>query len=173
MQDDEHWVKPAVTQRTLKAVREEGNCRDRNVSHYSDTSRCLALESRIRGWELYVVNCRSNHIHVVVAANIGPEAVRSQFKAWCTRKLKELERQRDKGDVRENWWANAEADFTSMTRTASKRWSSMSATARMILNTTTNPKASAEARRQSHTNTNPAPREGVQQSHANTNPKRL
>jgi len=66
----------------------------------------IAEHCQIRGWELYVVNCRSNHIHVVVAATIKPEAVRSQFKAWCTRKLKDLDRKRRReGEVRENWWA--------------------------------------------------------------------
>ena len=68
--------------------------------------KTIAEHCRLRGWQLYVVNCRSNHIHVVVAANIKPEAVRSQFKAWCTRKLRELERQRQcDGEIRENWWA--------------------------------------------------------------------
>jgi REP element-mobilizing transposase RayT len=61
---------------------------------------------RVRGWELYAVNCRSNHVHVVVGASIRPETVRSQLKAWCTRKLKTLEQQRwGASPVRENWWA--------------------------------------------------------------------
>ena len=68
--------------------------------------KTIAEHCQIRGWELFAVNCRSNHVHVVVAAAIKPEEVRSQFKAWCTRKLKELERQRRaNGDIRENWWA--------------------------------------------------------------------
>ncbi len=92
--------------------------------------KTVADHCRIRGWELFEVNCRSNHIHVVVAADIKPEAVRSQLKAWTTRKLKELERHRrgiltrsasegtpiltrsasegevPRGDnIRENWWA--------------------------------------------------------------------
>ena len=58
---------------------------------------------RIRGWRLFVVNCRTNHVHVVVEADRHPEEVRNQFKAWCTRKLKELEQARG-GAVRENWW---------------------------------------------------------------------
>jgi REP element-mobilizing transposase RayT len=68
--------------------------------------KTVAEHCQIRGWELYAVNCRSNHIHVVVAANIKPEVVRSQLKAWCTRRLKDLERQRRHVcGVRENWWA--------------------------------------------------------------------
>ena len=62
---------------------------------------------RIRKWELHAVNCRTNHVHVVVSANRNPKTVREQFMAWCTRRLKELERSRvrDAGAaVRENWW---------------------------------------------------------------------
>jgi len=63
---------------------------------------------RMRGWELHAVNCRTNHVHVVVSADRHPDDVRRQFKAWCTRRLKELERERSCGrelTVRENWWA--------------------------------------------------------------------
>jgi len=91
----------------------------------------IAETCRIRGWELHAVNCRSNHVHVVVSANQNPKIVRNQLKAWCTRRLKELELKRqqsrprsrfglvsdselqeqgegirERGDgVRENWWA--------------------------------------------------------------------
>ncbi|NQT14126.1 MAG: transposase [Planctomycetes bacterium] len=60
---------------------------------------------RIRGWECHAVNCRTNHLHVVVSADRHPEDVRRQLKAWCTRRLKELERKRSRGPVRGNWWA--------------------------------------------------------------------
>ena len=63
---------------------------------------------RIRGWELHEVNCRTNHLHVVVGADGHPDDVRRQFKAWCTRRLKELQRKRScgtVGSVREDWWA--------------------------------------------------------------------
>jgi REP element-mobilizing transposase RayT len=72
---------------------------------------------RIRGWQLHAVNCRSNHLHVVVSTNRDPDEVREQFKAWCTRKLKELERDRLSASrdcmpsptrlpaIREKWWA--------------------------------------------------------------------
>jgi REP element-mobilizing transposase RayT len=62
-----------------------------------------------RGWTLHAVNCRSNHLHVVVTAPVHPKVVRSQLKAWCTRKLKEqaaAERHPDDvSKVRDNWWA--------------------------------------------------------------------
>jgi REP element-mobilizing transposase RayT len=63
-----------------------------------------------RKWSLHAVNCRSNHLHVVVTAAVGPKIVRNQLKAWCTRRLKELEARRQHAvgcisDIRENWWA--------------------------------------------------------------------
>ena len=87
----------------------------------------IAEHCDTRGWTLFAVNCRSNHMHVVVAAKKHPKTVRSELKAWCTRRLKEQQRQiqsgrcgrtdakpcatrRAAGDtgavvVRENWWA--------------------------------------------------------------------
>lgn len=38
--------------------------------------------------------------------DLHPDRMRAQFKAWCTRRLKELERKRlNNVNVRENWWA--------------------------------------------------------------------
>ena len=67
----------------------------------------IARHCAIRGWHLHVVNCRTNHVHVVVTASAHPKAVAEQFKAWCTRNLKSLQRANDPGlpqSVRENWW---------------------------------------------------------------------
>lgn len=54
-----------------------------------------------RAWTLHTVNCRSNHVHVVVTADVNdPEKIRIDLKAWATRALKK------KFDrMRENWWA--------------------------------------------------------------------
>jgi REP element-mobilizing transposase RayT len=44
---------------------------------------------QIRGWLLHAVNCRSNHVHVVMTAHeVEPSIVMKQFKAYCTRYLK-------------------------------------------------------------------------------------
>ena len=72
--------------------------------------RQIAETCTIRGWKLHAVNCRTNHVHVVVTADVAPNVVRNQLKAWCTRRLKELEakRQQARGEtssIRENWWA--------------------------------------------------------------------
>ncbi|MGL4423493.1 MAG: hypothetical protein ACRCZF_22745 [Gemmataceae bacterium] len=60
----------------------------------------------IRGWTLYAVNCRTNHLHVVVLADRHPKIVQIEFKAWCTRRLKELERDRHgpTTTIRKHWW---------------------------------------------------------------------
>ena len=54
-----------------------------------------------RNWLLHAVNCRSNHIHLVVSATeIAPTRIRSELKAWTTRRLKEMF-DPDRG----KWWA--------------------------------------------------------------------
>jgi len=72
----------------------------RDIVEQTITDHC-----RIRNWDLHRVSCRSNHVHVIVSADRDPEAIRDQFKAWCTRKLKEQERLRGHGPkIREKWW---------------------------------------------------------------------
>lgn len=64
----------------------------------------IAEHSSFRGWELHAVNCRTNHVHVVVSAGDRPiEVPREQFKAWCTRRLKQLAFGYGE-DRRANWW---------------------------------------------------------------------
>jgi hypothetical protein len=67
----------------------------------------IAKHCTIRGWRLHVVNCRTKHVHVVVTAGARPMVVRDQFKAWCTRRLKERQRASHPDPsqaVRVNWW---------------------------------------------------------------------
>ena len=88
-----------------------------------------------RGWTLFAVNCRSNHVHVIVASRKHRKTVRSELKAWCTRALKELEGKRcgvsepstsrltakdalgNSGEVviRTNWWAERGSAFAWIT----------------------------------------------------------
>ena len=43
-----------------------------------------------RKWNCHAVNCRTNHLHAVVSAfETPPKKVRSDLKAWCTRRLRE------------------------------------------------------------------------------------
>ncbi len=41
-----------------------------------------------RGWHLFAVSARTNHVHVVVAADAKPQVVRDQLKANCTGSLR-------------------------------------------------------------------------------------
>lgn len=66
-----------------------------------------AVESQVqetcafRGWVLRAVNCRSNHLHVVVSVtNVEPKKIRNDLKAWTTRRLK-----KEFDSSREKWWA--------------------------------------------------------------------
>ncbi|MFK7735629.1 MAG: transposase [Pirellulaceae bacterium] len=57
---------------------------------------------RYRNWTLKAVNCRSNHIHTVVAApSTSPRKIRIDLKAYTTRKLRTESDQKQ----RNSWWA--------------------------------------------------------------------
>ncbi|MBL8182551.1 MAG: transposase [Blastocatellia bacterium] len=45
---------------------------------------------KARGYTLYAINVRSNHVHVVVGVAGKPERVADAFKAFATRRLREL-----------------------------------------------------------------------------------
>src|SRR5262245_17992036 len=81
--------------------------------HRRIAEKTIVDHCRIRGWELHVVNCRTNHVHVVVSANREPHIVREQLMAWCQRRLKDHERSRlgrAATAVRENWWTERGSD---------------------------------------------------------------
>ncbi len=63
--------------------------------------RQVAETCKFRGWHVHAVSCRSNHMHIVIAAHdTKPKKIRGDIKAWCTRRLKE-----NYDPKRENWWA--------------------------------------------------------------------
>jgi REP element-mobilizing transposase RayT len=77
--------------------------------------RAIADHCRVRGWHLHAVNCRTNHVHAVVTAHTrNPDDVLDQFKAWCTRRLKDRQHAGSPEGfaIRSNWW----------TQRGSKRW---------------------------------------------------
>jgi REP element-mobilizing transposase RayT len=48
----------------------------------------IAAVCRLRGWCLHAVNCRTQHVHVVVTVgNLAPAQVMQQLKAWASRAL--------------------------------------------------------------------------------------
>src|SRR5262249_18588797 len=42
-----------------------------------------------KGWGLWAVNARTNHVHAVVSANVNSKQVRAALKARATKKLRE------------------------------------------------------------------------------------
>jgi REP element-mobilizing transposase RayT len=80
---------------------------DREQRHLVE--KTITDHCRHRNWILHRASCRTQHVHVVVtAADRDPNEVMEQFKAWCTRRLKELEQRRfaksRKPPGREKWW---------------------------------------------------------------------
>jgi len=51
--------------------------------------RTLQEVSNHRGWRLLAAHIRSNHLHVVVHAKCDPGKVMEDYKAYCTRRLRE------------------------------------------------------------------------------------
>lgn len=111
--DERGWVeyrrgwKPPDPVRKLEAAARmtEGAC-------WLDPEQRAAVEEQVaetcryRGWTLHAVNCRTNHVHVVVTAPGLLRTIRSQLKAWCSRKLANLARSRQQpGAPRTHWWA--------------------------------------------------------------------
>src|SRR5438105_2536662 len=61
---------------------------------------------RIRQWFLHARNARTNHVHVVITANIDPKKAREQLKAWGSRRLSEHEGLIGSGkNGQRRWWA--------------------------------------------------------------------
>jgi len=55
---------------------------------------------RHRGWKIWTIHVRSNHVHVVVTADAKPEKVSADFKAWSSRRLREAF---DEDPKRDRW----------------------------------------------------------------------
>lgn len=45
--------------------------------------------SDFRGWKVWELSVRTNHVHVVVSANSSPEPIMNTWKSWATRRLRE------------------------------------------------------------------------------------
>ena len=108
--DDRGWVLKGKGFQLPNPVRKKGS--EERMTESTSTldeeqrevvEKTITDHCKVRGWELHALNCRTNHVHVVVSANRKPEDVQDQFKAWCTRKLKELQQARNEKH-REHWW---------------------------------------------------------------------
>ncbi|MGO4879354.1 MAG: transposase [Bryobacteraceae bacterium] len=68
-----------------------------------ENARAAVLEAlqevcEFRGWILLAAHVRTNHVHVVVEAEVRPQKVMSDFKAYSSRNLNRFE-----GDDRRRW----------------------------------------------------------------------
>jgi REP element-mobilizing transposase RayT len=110
--DDRGWVDPYGHFRPAEPLR-AASVRRRMVGQpvSFDVDQRAAVENAIeahcqrRGWHLHAVQCRSQHVHVVVsAADYAPDEVMAQLKSWCTRRLKTSGRGLDIVGGRRTWW---------------------------------------------------------------------
>jgi REP element-mobilizing transposase RayT len=106
--DSRGWVKYRASWQPPDPIRElEAKARMTEDTCILTMEQRRAVEAQIgetcahRGWTLRAVNCRSNHVHVVVRADVNdPEKIQIDLKAWTTRALK-----KNFDGTRENWWA--------------------------------------------------------------------
>ncbi|MBX9791624.1 MAG: transposase [Pirellulales bacterium] len=73
--------------------------RQRQLIEQEIADRCAT-----RGWTLFAVNCRTNHVHVVVHASQHPNLVRNDLKARCTYRLKAHSLESAQRIPRERFW---------------------------------------------------------------------
>jgi REP element-mobilizing transposase RayT len=72
-----------------------------NLSQRQLCERQVAETCHYRKWQMLAVAARSNHMHIVVAAQkTNPKKIRKDIKAWCARRLGA-----SFDPTRENWWA--------------------------------------------------------------------
>jgi REP element-mobilizing transposase RayT len=60
----------------------------------------IADVAQVRNWQLWAVHVRTNHVHIVVSAPQRPEKIMGDFKAWCSRRIRE---QFSEPSERERW----------------------------------------------------------------------
>ena len=74
----------------------ERRCMDQPPYAMDNESRAMVLQALAevcshRGWNLLAAHVRSNHVHVIVEAEVPPEKVMNDFKAYASRALNRLE----------------------------------------------------------------------------------
>ncbi len=94
--DDDHRIynAPKADPSVAREVHREQKLKNPPIK--LDAAMRGAVDEAIRGvcdyrkWQLFTLNVRTNHVHVVVAAlDVPPEKIMADFKAYATRKLRE------------------------------------------------------------------------------------
>jgi REP element-mobilizing transposase RayT len=84
-----HTAEPLRKAVALRQMAEDAITFD--VAQRVAVEAAVAAHCRVRGWHLHAVQCRSQHVHVVVTAvERAPDDVMKQLKSWGTRVLKGL-----------------------------------------------------------------------------------
>src|SRR5262245_14070373 len=52
--------------------------------------QALRMHCAHRGWRLFAAHVRSNHVHAIVEAEVRPEKIMNEFKAYASRELNRL-----------------------------------------------------------------------------------
>ncbi len=94
--DSRGWRKWRSGQRTPQPLLEDW-CRNRmkgkavvlDLGHRQVVEAVCREHALVRGWALYAIAVRSNHVHIAVTAEGVPAKVRDQFKANGTRVLRQ------------------------------------------------------------------------------------
>ncbi len=95
------WRLPDPAREAEAAARMTAEACRLNEQQRNAVEQQIGETCRYRGWHLHTVNCRSNHVHVVVsAADTRPKKIRTDLKAWATRCLKQ-----HFDEKCEHWWA--------------------------------------------------------------------
>jgi REP element-mobilizing transposase RayT len=113
--DERGWVQsgqpgiqtPSLERQTIMLVRMTEQAVILNDSQRPLVERTIREVCQFRQWALHAVNVRSNHVHVVLSADLSPGQVLSQLKAWCSRRLSEQEglmAEKDSRNGRKRWW---------------------------------------------------------------------
>lgn len=94
------WKLPDWVRELEAAAKMSENACILNREQRNAVENQIAETCEYRGWELNAVNCRSNHVHVVVSVfEVSPKKIRTDLKAWTTRRLKHYD------SSRSAWWA--------------------------------------------------------------------
>jgi REP element-mobilizing transposase RayT len=85
---------PSLEVNPMRAAAEAA-CMDQAPYHLDQIRRDAVLEAiqevcAHRGWSLLAAHVRSSHVHAVVEAEVPPERVMSDFKAYGSRRLNQM-----------------------------------------------------------------------------------
>lgn len=61
-----------------------------NDSQRQEVENTIREVCQFRQWLLHAINVRSNHVHLVLTADLAPEQVLKQLQAWGSHRLSEL-----------------------------------------------------------------------------------